>query len=142
MTQDIPATCDGFSKKFLIEHALSCPKGDLVLAWQDDAAKEWGALGARDLLPSAITYEPKINSRTVQGERTLAGARQDGGTADGGTDNVGEAQGVRGATVNGEAVLAKRPGQVEVPAESRADVIPHSFGSGGPLQCLILEYST
>ena len=32
MPQDIPATCDGCSKKFLIEHALSCPKGGLVLA--------------------------------------------------------------------------------------------------------------
>ena len=40
------------------------------MARHDDAAKEWGALGARALVPSAITYEPKINSRTVQGERT------------------------------------------------------------------------
>ena len=47
-----------------------------------DAAKEWGALGARDLGPSAITYEHKINSRTVQGERTKARARQDGGVDD------------------------------------------------------------
>ena len=36
----------------------------------DVAAKEWGTLGAWDLVPSEITYEPKINSRTVQGERT------------------------------------------------------------------------
>ena len=50
------------------------PKGGLVLAQHDDAAKEWGALGVRALVPSAITYEPKINSRTVQGERTGAGA--------------------------------------------------------------------
>ena len=70
MHQDIPATCDGCPKKFSIEHALSCPKGGLVLARNDEAVKEWGALGARDLVPSAITYEPKINSRTVQGERT------------------------------------------------------------------------
>ena len=47
-----------------------------------DAAKEWGTLGARALVPGAITYEPKINSRTVQGERTGAGARQEGGEAD------------------------------------------------------------
>ena len=67
MPQDIPATCDGCGKKFSIEHALSCPKGGLVLARHDDTAKEWGSLGARDLVPSAITYEPKINSRTVQG---------------------------------------------------------------------------
>ena len=73
MPQEIPATYDGCNKKFLIEHALSCPNGGLVLARHDDAAKEWGALGARALVPSAVTYEPKINSRTVQGERTGAG---------------------------------------------------------------------
>ena len=39
----------------------------------------------KKFVPSAITYEPKINSRTVQGERTEAGARQEGGEADGGT---------------------------------------------------------
>ena len=78
MPQDIPATCDDCGKKFSIEHALSFPKGGLVLARHDDAAKEWGALGYRDLVPSAITYEPKINSRTLQGGRTGAGARQEG----------------------------------------------------------------
>ena len=85
MPRDIPATCDGCGKKFLIEHTLSCPKGGLVLARHDDATKEWGALGSRALVPNAITYETKINSRTVQGERTGAGARQEGGEADGGT---------------------------------------------------------
>ena len=65
MPQDIPATCYGCGKKFSIEHALSCPKGGLVLARHDDDAKEWGALGARAFVPIAITYEPKINSRTV-----------------------------------------------------------------------------
>ena len=42
-------------------------KGGLVLARNDDAAKELGALGAWALVPSATNYEPKINSRTVQG---------------------------------------------------------------------------
>ena len=45
MPQDIPATCDGCSKKFLIKHTISNLKGGLVLAQHDDAAKEWGALG-------------------------------------------------------------------------------------------------
>ena len=85
MPQDIPATCDGCVKKFSIEHALSCPKRGLVLARHGNSAKEWGALGARDLVPSAITYEPKTNSRTMQGERTGAGARQEGREADDGT---------------------------------------------------------
>ena len=65
MPQDIPATCDGCGKRLLIDNALSCPKGGLVLAWNDDDAKEWVAVGSRALVPSAITYEPKINSRTV-----------------------------------------------------------------------------
>ena len=80
--QDIPATCDGCVMKFLIEHALSFPKVGLVLAPYDNAAKEWGALGA------AITYKPKINRRTVQGGRIGAGAQQEGGEADGDTDTI------------------------------------------------------
>ena len=84
MPQDIPATCDGCGKKLSIEYTLSCPKGGLVLARHDDAAKEWGALGARALVPSAITYEPKINSRTVQGGRTGARSQEEGGESDGG----------------------------------------------------------
>ena len=94
MPQDIPATCDGCGKKFSIEHTLSCPNGGLVMERHDEAAKEYGALGARALVPSAITNEHKINSRTLQGGRTGAGARQEGGGADGGTDTVGSAQGV------------------------------------------------
>ena len=89
MPQDTPVTCDGCGKKFSIKHALSCPKGGLVLVQHDAAAKEWGALGARALVPSDITYKPKINSRTVQGERTRAGAQQKGGEVDGGTETVG-----------------------------------------------------
>ena len=124
MHQDINATCDGCGKKFSIEHALSCPKGGLLLARHDDAVKEWGDLRAGSLVPSAITYEPKINSRTVQGERTGARARQEGGEADGGTDTVGR-------TVNGAARLVEQPGQVVVPAESRSDVSAHGFWKRG-----------
>ena len=91
MPQDIPTTCDSFGKQFSIEHDLSCPKFGLVLARQDDTAKEWGALEAWILVPSDITYEPKIYIRTVQGERTGAGARLEGGGAEGGTDTLGEA---------------------------------------------------
>ena len=121
MPQDIPATCDDCVKSFLMENALSCPKGGLVLSRHDYAAKEWRALGALALIPSDITYKPKINSRTVQGKRTGAGARQERGTADGGADIVGEDQGRGGSvwTVNMAAVLERRPGQVEVPAEYR-----------------------
>ena len=120
MPQDIPASCDGCDKKFLIEHALSFPKVGLVLARHNDAAKEWGALGARALVPGAITYKPKINSSTVQGERTGARARQEGEEANDGMDTVGR-------TVNGAARLLGQPVQVVVPAESRADVSTHGF---------------
>ena len=44
MPLNIPATCDGCGKRFSIENALSCPKGDLVLARHDEAAKDWGTL--------------------------------------------------------------------------------------------------
>ena len=124
MPQYIPATCNGCSKKFSIKHAISCPNGGLVLARHDDATKEWGALGSRSLISSAITYEPKINSRTMQGERTGARARQDGGEANGGTDTVGR-------TVNRAARLIGQPGQVVVPAELRADIIPHALWKRG-----------
>ena len=67
MHQDILATCDGCDDKFLIKHALSYPKGGLVLVWYDDAAKEWGALGSQSLTPIAIYYKPKTSIRTVQG---------------------------------------------------------------------------
>ena len=56
MPQNIHATCNGCGKKFSVEHALSCPKGGLVLAWHNDAVKEWGTLGSWALVPSAITY--------------------------------------------------------------------------------------
>ena len=75
------------------------------MAWHDDAAKEWGDLGARALVPSAITYELKINSMTVQGERTGAGARQDGRTSNGGANTVEEAHGGNGPIANGAAKL-------------------------------------
>ena len=55
MPQDIPVTCDGCGKKFSIEHALSCPKGGLILARHDDTAKEWVALGSRSS-PPALPY--------------------------------------------------------------------------------------
>ena len=96
-----------------------------------DATKDWVALGTRSLFPSAITYEPKINSRTVQGETTGAGARQESGTADSGADIVEEAQEDSGRTVNGQAILAGRLGQVKVPAESRADVSALGFWKRG-----------
>ena len=67
----------------------------------------------------------------MKGERNGAGARQEGGISEGGTDTVGEAQGGSGQTVNGAAILLGQPGQVQVPAESRADVSAHGFWKRG-----------
>ena len=71
------------------KHALSFPKGGLVLALNDNAANEWEALGAWALIPSAITYKHKIHSMTVQGERTGAGVRYKSGKFDCGAETVG-----------------------------------------------------
>ena len=101
------------------------------MARSDDAAKEWGALGARALVPSAITYESKINCRTVKEERNRDKARQEGGEVNGGTDTKVEAQGSRGRTVNREVILEGQPRQVVVPAKSRADVSAHGFWKQG-----------
>ena len=86
-------------------------------------------MGDQTLVPSAITYEPKINSRTVQGVRTGAEARQEGGTSKAGENIVGESQGGGscGQSVNEVSVLARRPVLVGVPAESSVDVSAHSF---------------
>ena len=139
MPQDIPETCNGCDKRFSIEHTISFPKGGLILARHDDAAKEWGALGARSLVPSDNIYEPKINSMTVHGERTRARARQESGTANCGVDIVEEAQGGSGRTMNGAARLVGRLGQVELPVQLRSDVRSHGFWKQGTTTMLNIQ---
>ena len=60
----------------------------------------------------------------MQGERTGAGARQEGGEEDGGTETVGR-------TVNEVSRLVGQPGKVVVPADLRADVSAHGFWKRG-----------
>ena len=139
MHQDIPVPCDGCGEKFSIEHALSFPNGGFVMSRHDDAAKEWGALRAWALIPSSITYKPKINIRTVQGETTGDEARQEIGTADGGTETVGEAQGGRVRTVNGSARLSGQLVQVLVPADLGAGVSAHGFWKRGTTAMFDIE---
>ena len=64
---NLPTDYDGYGKKFLVPHDLSCSKGNLVLERHNNAAKEWGDIVARALTPSCIAYKPKINIKTVQG---------------------------------------------------------------------------
>ena len=102
----LPTDCDVCGKKFLVPHALSCPKGGLLLTWHNYAAKEWGALAAQALNASYISYKPRINSRTIQGERNRYGVQR-----------ATEGQG--------------STGQATVPDASRADVSIHGFWKWG-----------
>ena len=106
-----PTDCDGCGKNFLVPNAISCPKGGLIMARHNDAAKEWGALSDQALNPSAISYGPEINSRTVQGDRNGSGSQVAMGSQEGEAKKYGE-----GAT-----------GQAKVPDESRADISVQGF---------------
>ena len=110
MPEEIPATCDGCSKIFSNKQSISYPMSSFVLERHNDAAKEWVLLGDQALVPGAITYKPKSNSRTVHWERTGAGARQESGTASGGADIVGEAKEGSVRTVNRLDILVGRQG--------------------------------
>ena len=89
---NIPTDCDSWGKKFLVSHALSCPKGGLILERNNYAAKEWVALSARALNPTAISYEPKINSRTLQGQRNGSIARVATGEQEGEENEGGKGE--------------------------------------------------
>ena len=41
---NLPTNCDDCVKKFLVPYTLQCPKGGIVLARKNDAAKELSAL--------------------------------------------------------------------------------------------------
>ena len=57
----------GFRNKLLVDNALSCPHGRLIIVQNDNDAKEWGDIGSWDLTPSEIYYKPLINSMNLQG---------------------------------------------------------------------------
>ena len=60
----------------------------------------------------------------MQGERTGAGAKQEGEESDAGTETVGW-------TGIGADILVGQPGQVVVPSELRSDVSAHGFWKRG-----------
>ena len=78
-------------------------------------AKEWGALSAQALNPLYISYQQKINIRTVQGERSGAGARIVTGCQE------------RQVTQYVESAT----GQTKMPDESRSGVSVHFFWKWG-----------
>ena len=51
--------CDGFGKRFLVPHDLSCPKGGLFMERHINTSEEWGALSAQVINPLYILYKPK-----------------------------------------------------------------------------------
>ena len=67
------------------------------------------------------------------------GTRQEGGTADGGANAAGEAQGGSRRTVNRMDILARRPGQVVVRAESSADVSAYGFWKRGTTTMFVIR---
>eukprot|EP00957_Ditylum_brightwellii_P005165 393592-Ditylum_brightwellii.AAC.1 len=97
--------CDGCNAKFSVEHSLTCKKGGLLLLRHSSLNKEWGALGAKALSHSAVTYEPAIHSgRSAQ----------------------------RGEPTNGEGERETQPSEKHrTPPEERGDVAIHGFWKRG-----------
>ncbi len=58
----LPSKCDGCGVPFTLEHALCCSKGGHPIIRHNDLCKEWHALCAQALTPSAVTDEPLIHS--------------------------------------------------------------------------------
>ena len=50
--------CDGCNTPFMVEHALECKKGGLVMQRHDNTRDEAGALAAMALTTSHLTYKP------------------------------------------------------------------------------------
>ena len=83
-----------------------------------------------DPIPSSLVLSPTNHKSIVghyRGRGPGGGAQQESETADGGADIVVESQGGSECTLNVAARLSRRPVQVEVPAESGADVSAHSL---------------
>ena len=61
MPQDIPATCDGCSNNFSINHTLSCPKLVHVMLWSDNTSNYWGSLGSDICYTNTHTHTHRIS---------------------------------------------------------------------------------
>jgi hypothetical protein len=55
---DMPAVCNVYGAKMLVEHALLCKVGGLVHIQYDDVAHEWRHLCGTALSPSQVKHEP------------------------------------------------------------------------------------
>ena len=65
MPQDIPATCDDCGEKFSIKHAISYPKGGLVLGQHHHAAPEQGH--PLDMIRHALSINSYHNHHRSRG---------------------------------------------------------------------------
>jgi hypothetical protein len=92
----LPDRCDGCGATMTVEHALTCKRGGLVMIRHDNTTKEFGELAARALTPSAVSYEPLINSRTATGGRRSGSDGGRGGKGLGGETEWGTTAGGSG----------------------------------------------
>ena len=90
----------------------------LVLEQYDDSAKEWDALGYHSKTHSSISYEPLINSSTIQEESTGAGVQREVYTASNSpyTGGYPQGDGRDERTGEGAAELEREAEQVKLPA--------------------------
>ena len=57
---DLPTTCDGCTKPFTVDHAMSCPVGGLIHARHNELAREIGSLYAEATANNCVATEPMI----------------------------------------------------------------------------------
>ncbi len=98
---DLPDKCDGCGAPFTMEHAVSCKQGGLILRRHNDLCKEWHALCAQALTPTAVTDEPLIHSSRP----------------------------AQGANANGTSNDSANNPPASTPPDTRGDVAVHGFWS-------------
>ena len=64
----LPTRCDGCSKNFSVEHAMSCKAGELVLLRHNEVAGEWHRLCAQAPLRVVEQPVPKVNTPALRVE--------------------------------------------------------------------------
>ena len=57
---DLPRCCNGYGAKFLIEHALACKKGGLIVDQHNEVKAETGRIAIQALGSNRVRNEPNI----------------------------------------------------------------------------------
>jgi hypothetical protein len=63
---DLPQHCDSCGARFLIDHALNCKKGGLVIGLHEEVKEELIDLASRAFRPSQVCDEPRIHNGAAQ----------------------------------------------------------------------------